>query len=113
MKANLVNPPRRVAATALLALCAGWPARADYSNTVMSFNPVAYWRLSETAPVPGANSAKNFGSLGDVANGYVVLDVTNAAPGLVGTSFRFTNPFGYDATENWAGYIGSGGDEPS
>ena len=91
MKENLARNPRCVAAAALLALCAGLPARADYSNTVMSFNPVAYWRLSETAPVPPANIAKNVGSIGDLGNGYAVLDVTNAQPGIVGTSFRFTD----------------------
>ena len=32
--------------TMLLALTALLPARADYSNTVMSLHPVAYWRLN-------------------------------------------------------------------
>jgi len=31
-------------------------ARADYSNTVMSFNPAAYWPLNET---PGADVASS------------------------------------------------------
>src|SRR5436309_6432555 len=91
MKANLAKNSPCVAATLFLALSAGLTA-ADYSNTVMSFHPVGYWRLSETTPVPAANIATNVGSLGDRGNGYAVLDVTNAQPGIVGTSFRFTNP---------------------
>ena len=93
MKLNLVKISQCVTATVLLAMCGGLPAQAadQYSNTVMSFHPVAYWRLSETAVVPGANIVKNVGSLGDLGNGYAVLDVTNAQPGIVGTSFRFTD----------------------
>jgi hypothetical protein len=52
---------------ALLALAALLPAQADYSNTVMSLNPVAYWRLNEPSPLP--TTVTNYGSLGAVANG--------------------------------------------
>src|SRR5437667_1436481 len=92
MKPNLVKNYVSSLAATILAFPAGQTVGADYSSTVLSFNPVAYWRLSETTPVPAANIAKNVGSLGDLGNGYVVLDVTNAEPGIVGTSFRFTNP---------------------
>ena len=58
--------------TMLLALTALLPARADYSNTVMSLHPVAYWRLNEpVAPALnyGSGTATNLGFLGPVANG--------------------------------------------
>ena len=54
-------------ATALLALAAVLPVQADYSNTVMSLNPVAYWQLNEQSPLPA--TVTNYGSLGAVANG--------------------------------------------
>ena len=40
----------------LLVLLNGLSARGDYSNTVMSLNPVAYWPLNET---PGADVASS------------------------------------------------------
>jgi len=36
--------------------------RADYSNTIGSFNPLAYWRLNETAASPALNTVANSGS---------------------------------------------------
>jgi hypothetical protein len=41
-------------------------SRADYSNTVMSLNPVAYWPLNETTTPPGGATATaaNTGTLG-------------------------------------------------
>src|ERR1700744_5115258 len=45
-------------------------ARADYSNTVVSLNPVAYWPLNETTQPPAAYIATNSGSLGAAGNGY-------------------------------------------
>jgi hypothetical protein len=56
------------ASTILLALTAVLPARADYSNTVMSLGPVGYWRLNDTTPLP-QDSAINLGSLGTVGDG--------------------------------------------
>ena len=41
---------------------------ADYSNTVMSFNPVMYYRLNEATFVP-SDVATNLGSLGATATG--------------------------------------------
>jgi hypothetical protein len=94
MKLNLVRNSLSSATALLLAFGAGQAVGADYQSTVLSFNPVAYWRLNETTAVPAANIAANAGSLGTVGNGYVVLDVTNAEPGIVGNSFRFSNPTG-------------------
>src|SRR6185369_17179924 len=73
-------------------------ARADYQSTVLSFNPVGYWRLSESAPAPPANVATNAGSLGIIGTGYVTADLTNGEPGIVGNSVRI-----------WNGTVDSGG----
>lgn len=80
----------------LLTATAPLTSRADYQSTVLSFNPLAYYRLSETAPAPPANVATNYGSLGRVGTGYIVsLDpratVTNGLPGIVGSACRFVN----------------------
>src|SRR5712691_3087676 len=93
-KLNLVKDFLFSTIALLVTFGAGQIVAADYESTVLMFNPVGYWRLNETTPVPAANIVKNCGSLGDLGNGYVVLDVTNAEPGRVGTAFRFTNPGG-------------------
>src|SRR5215471_14868023 len=78
-------------AALLLVLGTGRINGADYPTTVQSFNPVAYWRLSETTPVPRANTITNFGTLGAAANGFVVSNAVNGFPGIVGTCLQFTN----------------------
>jgi len=65
---------------------------ADYPSTVLSYNPLAYWRLDETATAPPLNVISNSGTLGRTGDGYAVLDVTNGEPGIVGTSIRLNNP---------------------
>ena len=55
---------------AFTALAVTRSARADYSNTVMSMNPIMYYHLNETASVPIADQAANLGSLGAVVNGF-------------------------------------------
>jgi len=45
-------------------------ARADYSNSVVSLSPVAYWPLNETVQPPAPYWAVNSGSLGAAGNGY-------------------------------------------
>ena len=47
-------------AVSLATLAAGATARADYSSTVLSFHPAAYWRLNETTPVPITVPAQYF-----------------------------------------------------
>jgi len=79
--------------------------RADYSNTVASLNPVAYWRFNETSSSPALKKISNLGTLGSLADGYSVLDATNGAPGKVGSSVRFWNP-------SPVGYCGSKIDVP-
>src|SRR5690242_18088324 len=55
-----------------LALVAGNTSQAQpYSNAVIALNPVAYWPLTETTPVPfGYYVATNLGTAGAHANGY-------------------------------------------
>src|SRR5271169_5577713 len=60
----------RLAGAVLLAAAAALPARADYQSTVLSQNPVGYWRLNETTqPSPPITSAANLSSLGTGENG--------------------------------------------
>jgi hypothetical protein len=56
--------------TAITALLSTSVVRADYSNTVTSLKPVAYWPLNETVQPPPAYIATNSGSLGAEGNGY-------------------------------------------
>ena len=65
-------------ASILLAMLAGWEARADYSSTILSFNPAGYWPLNETSPTPQAEVATNLGSLGALANAYYLGASNNA-----------------------------------
>ena len=79
------------AAVLLLGLGAGLALQAaDYSSTVLSYGPVGYWRLNETATVPAAPIAASLGSVPN-STGFGVLDVGLGEPGLVGGAFRFRN----------------------
>src|SRR5258708_40222137 len=75
----------------LLAAAAAWPVRADYPSTVLSHNPLAYWRLDETATSPALNVLTNKGSVGTAGNGIVVRGVTKGQPGEVGNSILLVN----------------------
>lgn len=96
---NLLNRTG-LPALGLLALTALPIRAADYPTTVLSFNPLAYYRLSETAPAPAANTTANFGSLsGTFGLGFPGSDLTNRPAGIVGNCYKFINPgagFGYD-----------------
>jgi hypothetical protein len=76
--------------TAMAVLTAAITAHADYSNTVVSLNPVAYWPLNETVQPPAPYLATNSGSWGSTANGYYE------------TWFAPTNN-GYIAKMGWTG----------
>jgi len=78
------------AATSAL-LCAAAQA-ADYPTTVLSHNPLAYWRLDEAASSPAINKVANSGSLGSVADGFIVSNVGKGQSGRVGSAIRLTNP---------------------
>lgn len=70
------------AAAALVATT----ALADYSNTVASLSPLAYWRLDEIT-VPPASTGVNLGTLGAAAKPYYVGNTTYAVAGaLVGSA---------------------------
>lgn len=68
-------------------------AMADYSNTVMSLGPVAYWQLNETNPAP-TDAATNIGTLGSSANGVYANGAVHpvAGPLAVGTSSAASFP---------------------
>jgi hypothetical protein len=67
-------------------------ARADYSNTVESLAPVAYWPLNETVQPPAAYVATNSGTLGAAGGGYYET---------------WFNPVGngYNAQMDWTGPV--------
>ncbi len=85
--------PVRTVALALLTLAIQGRS-ADYPTTVQSYSPLAYWRFNETAVSPAQNSVANSGTVGSIANGYVVLDAIKGQSGRVGNSVRFNNPGG-------------------
>jgi hypothetical protein len=58
------------AAIAALLSGAALDLRADYPGTVLSLNPVAYYRLNETNQPPQADSATNYGTAGANATLY-------------------------------------------
>jgi hypothetical protein len=90
-------------AATLVAIVTIPAARADYSSTVMGLNPVAYYRLNETTPVPG-DTATNLGTAGINGTAFYINDPFHQAPGalpgstdtavgLNGTSQRVATPF--------------------
>ena len=75
-----------VAASAVVVCGSGLTARADYSNTVASLNPVAYWRLNEPVSPTLNNSlgtATNRGALGPAGNGTYYHSSTLQEPGVL------------------------------
>ena len=80
-----------LAGATLLAGFAAFTVRADYSNTVASFNPLAYWRFNETAASPALNKVANSSTMGSVLDGYAVADATLGEAGIVGNSVRLSN----------------------
>jgi hypothetical protein len=78
-------------ASAVLLAAAVWPARADYSNSVASLNPLAYWRLNESATSPPLNLATNYGSLGSAGNGNIIRQITKGVGGVAGNSILLYN----------------------
>src|SRR5574341_889105 len=71
MKAQPKSHPLSVGVVAGVALCTALcGTAADYSATVLSHNPLAYYRLNETTPTPVPDVATNSGTLGAAAVGY-------------------------------------------
>ncbi len=67
------------AAAGLLVWSAGVSAFADYSSTVLSKNPIGYWRFSQTAQ-PIVQTATNYGSAGATGDG-IFLGGATTVPG--------------------------------
>ncbi len=60
------------------------PAMADYAAAVQSLNPVAYYRFSNTNPVPAEVPAVNRGTLGAAFNGeYQAMAAARSRPGAI------------------------------
>jgi hypothetical protein len=76
---------------ALLAGAAPVLNAADYQSTLLSHNPLAYWRLDTTTAAPPLNKVANSGSLGSAGDGYAVLDVNKGQTGVVGNCIRLNN----------------------
>ena len=83
-KLNTLPNRMFVSAAALLGLSALWSVGADYPTTVSSYNPVGYWRLNETTPVPAPDIAANSGSLGALAQGTYIQGVIHPVAGIPG-----------------------------
>ena len=74
---------RKTLMIGLAAAALAAPVQADYSNTVASLGPLAYWRLDETV-APPQNIATNSGTLGAAAHGYYINGANHPlAPGAV------------------------------
>ncbi|HUA66825.1 MAG TPA: LamG-like jellyroll fold domain-containing protein [Alphaproteobacteria bacterium] len=76
-------------------------ARADYISTLNGLGPVGWWRFNDSTATAPLFIVTNAGSLGSVANGYVVQTVSDTPllgqPGLIGNCVRFINPGESDA----------------
>ena len=74
--------------TSALMLLAVPATRADYSNTVMSLNPVAYWQLNETTAPPGGATATaaNTGTLGAAQDAPFAGENVYGYPGAIAGS---------------------------
>src|SRR6516165_4737052 len=66
------RPTSALFAAALLALAVEGVVAADFPTTVLSLNPLAYWRFNETTPSPSPPMVTNSSTLGAVGTGYVV-----------------------------------------
>src|SRR5438477_8632034 len=94
MKVKSLTSTCRFAATVLLTLSGVISVRAsDYPTTVQSFNPVGYYRLSESVSPPLPNIITNYGSLGAAENAFAYSgsDLLQAQPGFpgLGNSVQF------------------------
>src|SRR5437867_12743630 len=101
MKLKHLIHPCPLAATLLLAFSGPLTLGADYATTVLSFNPLAYWRFNETAASPALNKTTNSSSMGSVLDGYVIADAKLGQPGIVGNCVLVTN-----AATGSGGYAG-------
>src|SRR5262249_19782192 len=80
-----------------MAILASPVAKADYFNSVMALNPVAYWPLNETNLPPdpaGAGTASNLGTLGSALDApYNTVNVVHGYPGALASTADTANSF--------------------
>ena len=84
-KLNIFPKRMAVSAAALLALTALSAVASDYPTTLSGYNPVGYWQLNETTPVPVGDIATNLGSVGWIGHGEYVEGVVHPVPGFPAT----------------------------
>ena len=74
------------------------PSKADFVSTISGLNPLAYWRLDESTPLPAADKAINLGSVGDSANAFYLgvssHPVTGALAGSTDSAAYFDGTAG-------------------
>lgn len=89
-------------ACAVLFTAAVATARADYPSTVLSHNPVGYWRFDDAVTSPAQYVLANSGTVGSVANAYAIPTVTNGVGGKIGNAIKLYNPTGTGHVETKA-----------
>jgi hypothetical protein len=96
-----------------LALCMlALAARAQYSNAVLSLNPVLYYHLNETTPVPGVLWT-NWGTAGNVGTLFGVNSPSfQVTPGALPAE-PGNGAAGFDGTDNYAFISYSAAIDPS
>src|SRR5262245_34210536 len=95
---RVISKSKALLSATLLAGIASYSARADYQSTVLSQNPVAYWRLNETTPPPPPGPAVNSGTLGAVDNGVFTGSPPKGLTGALGGSDRAV---GFNGSSQW------------
>lgn len=73
------------------ALAASAALAQDFPTTLQSDNPYSYWPFSEATVAPPLDTVTNSVSP-SFGTGYIVADVDQGEPGIVGNSVRFNNP---------------------
>ncbi|MBN9692384.1 MAG: hypothetical protein J0M24_19215 [Verrucomicrobia bacterium] len=73
-------------------------SKADFVSTVTGLNPLAYWQLDESTPLPPADVASNLGSVGSPANAFYLglasHPVTGALAGSTDSAAYFDGTAG-------------------
>jgi hypothetical protein len=67
-------------------------AQGAYANSILALHPLAYWRLNETNLPPPADFVTNASTMGSACDGFGLAGVIQGQPGIIGPSFRFSNP---------------------
>jgi hypothetical protein len=97
LKEEFVHKSIKLGAIAVFVLACGrfGSFAADYPTTVLSEQPVGYWRLNETTQPSAPKPAANAGSLGSAGDGQYRFGPKRGEPGALAgnsaTSVRFFN----------------------